>query len=102
MDLSTAYVDTYFRQEKGSQKYNLQYIYPRWDNKVELYIMVQTQFNEFSTTETELTKKANDGTTKFKYKLMKIFVGQFEYHEYDLAQQPTIYVPDESDMIYYS
>lgn len=64
--------------------------------------MVQTQLNSFSISDDELNSKNNGKNVEFKYRVMKIFVGQFENHEYDLAQHPTIYVPEDSDLIYYS
>lgn len=77
-------------------EYTLQFIYPRWTNKVLLYVTVKYQKYSFSSSSAELMD-----VDKPIFSTYRIFLGRYDSHEYEMAEQPTIYVPDEADSIFY-
>jgi hypothetical protein len=68
--------------------FKLQVLFPRWENKIDLFV----RMDMFSSRVFE----GDDGfiqVDKPQFTTIKVFIGRFQGHEYDLATSAFVYTP---------
>ena len=96
----TSYISTFVYVDYLNLKYSITFLFPRWENKIDLFVRLDSYSNSFKANSKEFLPES-DPPLKPTFDQSKVYIGRFQGHEYDLAASAFVFTPQNPAEIFY-